>query len=118
MECTIQRYIPEREDGLRMSDSQDYKYEKLAEEKMHLVWRQGAWREKGSEIVFTKEFIAAHPEHKWSLANALTEEQRSEIYQGGIYPQKAVAGITQEKKVFPKVNIIFGVKREYYDYSF
>lgn len=118
MECTIQRYDPERVDGLGMSDSQDYKYEKLTEEKMHLVWRQGAWREKGSEIVFTKEFIAAHPEHEWSLANALTEEQRSEIYQGEIYPQKAVAGITREKKVFPKVSIIFGVKREYYDYSF
>ena len=87
---------------------------------MHLVWRQGAWREKGSEIVFTKEFIAAHPEHEWSLANALTEEQRSEVYQDAISytPQKVVAGITREKKIFRKVNIIFGVKSEYYDFSF
>ena len=118
MECTIQRYDPERVDGLGMSDSQSYKYEKLTEQKMHLVWRQGAWRAKGSEIVFTKEFIAARLEHERSLAKALTEEQRSEIYQGEVYPQKVVAGITREKKVFHKVNIIFGVKREYYDYSF
>lgn len=118
MECIIQRYNPERVDGLGMSDSQSYKYEKLAEEKMHLVWRQGAWRVKSSEIVFTKEFIAAHPEHEWSLDKALTEEQRSEIYQGQAYPQKVVAGITREKKVFHKVNVIFGTKQEHYDYSF
>jgi len=117
-ECTIQRYIPERVDGLGMSDSQYYKYEKLDEQKLHLVWRQGAWRAKDSEIVFTKEFIAAHPGGEWSLANALTEEQISEIYQDGIFPQKVVAGITQEKKIFRKVNIIFGVRSEYYDYSF
>ena len=118
LECTIQRYDPERVDGLGMSDSQSYKYEKLTEEKMHLVWRQGAWRGKTSEIVFTKKFISAHPEHKWSLADALTEDQRSEIYQGEAYPQKVVAGITREKTIFHKVNILFGVKREYYDYSF
>ena len=111
--CTIQRYDPERVDGLGMSDSQDYKYEKLTGKKMHLVWRQGAWRAKGSAIVFTKGFIAAHPEHERSLDEALTEEQRSEIYQGEVYPQKVVAGITRKKKVFYKVNIIFGVKREY-----
>ena len=118
MECTIQRYDPESGNGSGMSDAQSYTYEKLTEEKMHLVWRQGAWREKGSKIVYTKEFIAAHPEHEWSLAKALTEEQRSEIYQGEVCPQKVVAGITREKKVFHKVNIIFGVKSEYYDYSF
>ena len=118
MECTIQRYDPERVDGLGISDSQEYKYEKLTEEKMHLVWRQGAWRAKDSEIVFTKEFIAAHPECKWCLAEALTEEQRQEIYRGKVWPQKVVQGITRERKTYTKVSIIFGVKREYYDFSF
>jgi len=115
-ECKIQRYDPERVDGLGMSDSQEYKYEKLTEEVRDLIFRNGAWRFNCTEIVFTKEFLATCT--KFAIALNLTPEQRLEVYQGEVYPSKVVEGITKFKKVYPKANIIFGVKREYYDYSF
>ena len=114
--CKIQRYDPERVDNLGMSDSQEYKYEKLTEEKHDLIFRNGAWRYNCTEIIFTKEFLSSCT--KFATALNLTEEQRLEIYHGEPFPQKVVDGITKLKKVYPKVNIIFGVKREYYDYSF
>jgi hypothetical protein len=119
MECTIQGYDAERTDNLGMSDSQSYKYEKLNQDIKHLVYRQGAWRIKGREIVFTQEMLdKADAAGKFRIVQLLTEEQRLEIFQGEVGPQKVVDGITREKHTFTKVNILFGVKDEHYDFSF
>lgn len=82
-----------------------------------VVWRRGAWRTKGTEIHFTKSFI---DEHKGviSYARQLTEDQRKAVYAGDIRPQNVVDGITERKTVYHKINIVFGIKEYYYDWSF
>lgn len=117
MKCTLQRYVAEREDKNGMSDCQSYKYEKLTDEKITLIWRQGAWREVNEMIVFTKEFRAAH-ENLYSIEKILTKEQIAEIYGEHPFPQKIYPGITRLSRSYNKVRILFGVKDEHFDYSF
>lgn len=81
-----------------------------------IVYRNGAWRKEITSYVFTKEYT----ENCGNMfpAQTLTKEQHDEIYGGEVYPQKAVEGITRQKKSFPKTSIIFGVCDYHYDWSF
>ncbi|MBW6491001.1 MAG: hypothetical protein K0B15_07370 [Lentimicrobium sp.] len=115
--CTIQRYAPERTDSHGMSDCQGYKYEKLTDEVKHLVYRQKAWRQIIHSVTYTKEFMEKHPD-TYSFSRVLTQEQKDAIYAGEVYPKNVVEGFTREKITYSKINIIFGVLKEYYDYSF
>lgn len=72
--ATIQRYEAERTDDNGMSDSQQYKYEKLGRIKKEIAFQWGKWR----------------------------HIQRDE----------------NGKIVRNPINIMFGVKHEYHDYSF
>lgn len=85
-----------------------------------LVYRNGGWRIEGSQVVFTKEFIAkAESEgNEWMLSKSLTEDQKSEIYGDGYHPKKVVEGITRIKKTYSKINILFGECNYHYDWSF
>jgi hypothetical protein len=84
-----------------------------------VVWNRGAWRAKSSRTVFTNEFIAeAEKKGIFACARALTPEQHKEIYGDDILPQKVVPGITREKTTYTKLNLIFGRKDYYYDWSF
>lgn len=119
--CKIQRYNPERVDENGMSESQSYKYEKLTDEVHSLVFRNDSWHFEKVEIVFTKEFLQKAGDN-YMYSRLMTPEQKNAVYGVGddydCRPGFVVDGITRQRKVYPKVNIIFGVKREYYDYSF
>lgn len=117
MECKIQRYDPERTDSHGMSDCQGYKYEKLTDEVLHIQYRNRAWRQKDSRIVWTKEVMDKADEAGFfRVANVLTKEQYEQAFDGD--RMHLVPGITRVKTTWPKINILFGEKREYYDYSF
>ena len=83
---------------------------------IEVVYRHNAWRKKVKVIQFTKEFIAKHG--NFSYVKALTAEQLEAIYGNEVYPQNVVEGITQEATEYHKINILFGVKDHYYDWSF
>ncbi|MFV0536818.1 MAG: hypothetical protein ACK5M3_05520 [Dysgonomonas sp.] len=103
----IQRYEPERIDNLGMSESQDYKYEKLNDFEHIVVWRHGAWRFERDELkVLDEDYFYSRPRKE---IEASYDENGIMIHQ---------EGLTKWVKKYYKVNIIFGVKREYYDYSF
>lgn len=113
--CKIQRYEPERIDNYGMSV---YKYEKLTEEVKTLVYRNRAWRQKCRSIRYRKDWMDKQPKGTYFFAKNLTPEQHQEIYGCEMHPQNVVEGITEEYFTFPKINIIFGVLDEYYDFSF
>lgn len=119
-EVVIQRYDPERIDGLGMSDCQTYKYEKLTEEKRTVVWRNNAWRTKVTEIHYTKDFLKSRNLiGAISYAKHLTPDEYAKVYDNGkaSFPV-LVEGITEKRFKFPKVNIIWGHLDEHYDFSF
>jgi hypothetical protein len=115
--CQIQRYNPVRIDKLGMSDMQEYSYEELTDEILTLRWRNNAWRIVSNQIVFTDEFIASCPNGIYP-SMFLTPEQKFKVYEHDIYPKNIVEGITKSVKKFYKINILFGSKIEYYDFSF
>lgn len=100
----IQDYIPERIDDFGMSDSQEYKYEKLGDNKQTIVWRHGAWRRKVSTI----DFIDTYKYNK---------EDKEELF-GDDISLKLVEGKTRIKTEYFRVNIVFGIRETYFDYSF
>ena len=119
--CVIQRYDPERLDNFGMSDDQVYKYENLTGETHTLVFRNGSWRFEKEQIVFTTDFRAMAEAHGLGFCCFfLTEEQKDLVY--GVerepFPVNVVPGITHKQMVYPKVNILFGSKQEYYDFTF
>jgi len=113
----IQRYEPSRKDNNGMSESQDYEYKNLVGGTIVLVWRNNQWKIENEVIHFCSKWVSQLPENT-SYYKFLTDEQREFIYNGEVHPQRVLEGITKLKKVYSKVNIIWGVKREYYDYSF
>jgi hypothetical protein len=88
-----------------------------------IVWYRGSWKIMGKEVVFTKEFMeeadknGADKFYGIYLRNKYPEKA-DEIYQGEPYPQKVVEGITREKKVYNKINILFGKMEKYYHWEF
>ena len=87
-----------------------------------VTWRQGAWRTVGTEIVFTDEFVK-DCESKginfiglWMRKN--NPELADKIWAGDVRPQNVVEGYTKAKKTYNKINILFGTKDYYYDWSF
>ncbi|MDR0825066.1 MAG: hypothetical protein LBN74_08220 [Prevotella sp.] len=100
----IQQYLPERIDDLGMSESQDYKYEKLNGYDETIVWKWGAWRKVYNKIIFEDSYEFDRKDEK-----ELFDED-------GII--QLVEGKTKAKTEYSKVNIVFGIKEEYYDFSF
>jgi len=113
--CVIQRYDPKRTDNLGMSDSQDYEYKELTGPKITLYYKWGAWRSKSRQITFTDEVRKEFADNSSKLHEAYK-------YAGGEYIDALIVtvipGLTKEHYEYDKVNIIFGVKKEYYDFSF
>jgi len=113
--CVIQKYNPKRIDGLGMSDSQDYEYKELEGSKITLAYRWGGWKRVGEQVLFTEEAF----EH-FGTGPKLHEAYKDA---GGEYIDNSficteIPNLTKKHKSYSSVNIIFGVKREYYDFSF
>jgi len=89
-----------------------------------VVWRQGAWRMVGKEIVFTDEFVKDCHSKGANFIGIWLRKNNPELadkiwgVDGAVKPQNVVEGVTRAKKVYIKISIIFGVKDYYYDYSF
>lgn len=99
----VQQYMPERIDSNGMSDSQDYKYEKLTGVNETIVWRRGAWRKKNANIEYIED----------SIDHCFTPEHFDE---NGLL--MLIPNITKEVVKYDKVNVLWGKKDEYYDYTF
>ena len=113
--CTIQRYSPKRIDNTGMGDCQEYEYKELTEEKLNLRFRHGGWVQVYKVIEFTDEYKKACTT---TLAKGLTPEQRAIVYpDNSVQPRGVLEGITKEVNRSSKLSIIFGVKKEYYDFT-
>ena len=90
--------------------------------KQTLVWRQNAWRVETEQVVYTKKFIKeANDNGHCILVDYLDAKYpglSEEVYQGNVYPTKEIDGITKRKKCYSKINILFGARNYYYDWSF
>lgn len=87
-----------------------------------VVWRHNAWRVKSKRIVFTKEFIVkAESAGFFGVAAYLHKndpELHQKIYDGDVYPQTVIEGVTHEIFEYSKIKLLFGRKEYYYDWSF
>ena len=123
--CFIQEYDAKRIDKNGMSESQEYEYKKLINDPIEVVFRYGKWRIKGKEITLTKEFLEEAKENGHFIsANHMSQDLREKVY--GVqesenwtgYPINVVEGITKARTTYLPINIIFGVKDKYYDFTF
>jgi hypothetical protein len=87
-----------------------------------ITWRHGAWKTISKNVILTDEFIQKCNDdgikNGWTWIRINKPEIHNKIYDGHIYPINAVEGYTKEKKVYNKIQIIFGVKDFYYDWEF
>lgn len=89
-----------------------------------VIWRQGAWRTVGTEIVFTDEFVKDCESKGINFIGIYLRKNNPELAdkiwgtEGSVRPQNVVEGYTKEKKTYNKINILFGTKEYYYDWSF
>ncbi len=87
-----------------------------------VTWRNNAWRTIGKKVVFTEKYIEeCEANGIYDIGIHLRKhnsELADKIYGDSPRPINVVEGITREKKVFNKINILFGVKDYYYDWSF
>jgi len=87
-----------------------------------VTWRQNAWRTVSSEVVFTEEFLADCKEKGINFIGLWMQKNNPEllekIYGGHVMPINVVEGYTKRKMSYDRINIIFGVRDYYYDWSF
>jgi len=103
----VRQYQPERIDNYGMSDSQQYKYEKLIDCDEVIVWKWNSWRWQRNHI----EFIEGNMPKVGSAEYEDCFDKETGLLM-------LLPGITREVKTYPKVNILWGVLDEYYDYTF
>ena len=128
--CVLQQYRPERIDKQGMSESQTYKFEKLHDHKMNVVWRSkkgGCWCVHSKEVRYIPKFIKEmeSKSDKWSYSMMFEDIYGKEALDnlwkkdkhGDITNMNVVDGVTKEYDNRP-ISIIFGIKEEYYDFSF
>ena len=90
------------------TESQDYKYEpNLEANEQLLVYRNGSWRKVVEQILWTQEAL--------QLSG---DERQKYIGENTTNLTEVIDGITYLKRSYPKINIIFGTRREYRDPSF
>jgi len=115
----IQRYAPARLDKLGMTDSQQYEYKELTDEVIELYYKWNSWKNPVKRVIFTDEAYKKYGYEDFGkkLHNAY-KEAGGEYNDNGAFISSIIPDITKEIIEWHTVNIIFGVKREYYDYSF
>lgn len=114
--AVLRRYHPTRLDKLGMSDSQDYEYKEFEGEPFTIHYKWGSWKTKHTVVRFTKEACEKYGEFGLRLHNAYKDA-------GGEYNHNArictvIPGLTEAHTEWHEMKVIFGVKREYYDFSF
>lgn len=100
----IQRYKRKRIDNNGMGDCQTYEYNELEEEKLEVVFRWGSWRIVSKMVDFVKGY-----NYSIDDMTELFDEKNN---------MRLVEGKTKEYTSYSKVHILWGVKDEYYDYTF
>lgn len=86
----------------------------------NLRFYRGRWCEVSDEVVFTNEFIKRATnqgfKYTWQLADTspLLKEQLFDEYGN----MNVVSGVTENKKKYSPVNILFGVSDYHYDWTF
>jgi hypothetical protein len=117
-ECIIKRYDVKRIDNYGMGDCQEYEYKDLVEgSERKLVWKSkngGCWCMEVNELNWTPEYM--RKTMKGYVLDVLTKEEYEAVFGNG--PMQFVEGITRYTKKYYPINILFGVKKEYYDFSF
>jgi len=110
--AVIQKYKAKRLDKLGMSDSQAYEYKEFDGGKFTIYFKWGKWRTRGEVITFIDQVDFSNHQ----------EFHRKYIEAGGEYidcrMSKVIPGITKTKVEWHDIRIVFGIKQEYYDYSF
>lgn len=101
----VQQYHPKRIDGNGMSDSQEYEYKELNGFNEVVVWKWGAWRWEKEVIRFVNPPTGYSKEHE-------------KYYDQETGRLRLIEGVTKKVKEYSKVSILWGVKREYYDFTF
>lgn len=122
----IQQYLPERTDKNGMSESQDYSYTKLNGFNEVILWRNGAWRKECSKILMVEEYNVSFQAECLKRQSELGAAYKyQDVWNEMIKPlfdedgdMMLIEGKTKIQKSYPKVNILWGQKEEYYDYSF
>lgn len=77
---------------------------------MTVQWRHNAWRQKSQRVMFTEAYA------KTLGFKFHGSDDYKKVYVDG--EMVVVEGITELKTEWHKINIIFGVKRYYYDWEF
>lgn len=100
----IQKYRRKRIDNNGMGECQNYEYKELEGGKLELIYKWGSWRIKIKMVDFVKGY-----EYKPEDAKELFDENNL---------LKVVEGKTKLTTSYDKVNIVWGIKDEYFDYGF
>ncbi len=77
---------------------------------MTVSWRHNAWRQKGQKVMFTEQYAETLG------AKFRGSEDYKKVFVDG--EMVVVEGITELKTEWHKINILFGQKQYYYDWSF
>lgn len=111
--AVLQRYAPTPL-FKGMTDSQAYEYKEFEGEPFTVHYKWGSWKTKSRSIVFVSEAVK-----QYGIGRKLHDAYKNA---GGIYvgafASTIIPGLTKEVTKWNARNFIFGVKDEYYDFSF
>lgn len=103
-----------------MTDDQSYTYEEGEGKGINLVFRNGAWRRENVDIVFTDAFTKwiEHNHDEWVKIRDNDKLYSGQKIWGDRGEVNLIKGVTRVRKLYPKINIKFGIRAKYRDFSF
>ena len=131
--CIVDQYKKKRSDNNGMSETQEYVYDELYGNPKKLTWRNkkgGCWCWETKEIRVIPKVLKMLEEKsdKYFVYDQIYDVFGKEIgdfiyradEEDGTYGKgmRLKEGITKEYTRYDKVSVIFGIKEEYYDFSF
>ena len=87
-----------------------------------VVWKWGKWRTVSQRVRFTEAFRKEAMKAGYASPGAFIyktdKEKHQLVYKDDVFPQTVIEGITESYFEYNPINLLFGRKEYYYDWSF
>lgn len=108
----MQQCNAKRTDNEGMSECQEYDYSELNGHNEEFVYRNGAWRRARKSVELTDSFSKYIAQETYTARQELLKDCWDDNANLIV-----VEGKTRIKRTFEKIHVLFGVQRQYYDFT-
>jgi hypothetical protein len=87
-------------------------------QKYDIVWKWGGWKVESNPIKWCKSYIEKLRDEQNKDFPIIPDDVREQVFGDHVHMRNVIEGITERRKEYRSINIIWGVCDYYYDWEF